>query len=61
LSPYPDWHWGLTQSSLQWVLGAFFLAVKQLGHEADYSLLSSADVKNMELDFHSPCLDWHSA
>lgn len=37
---------GLTQSSIQWKLGAPFPGVKQLGLEAEHSLLSSAEIKN---------------
>jgi len=35
-----------TQPSVQWVLEALTLQVKQLGHEADHSPMSSAVVKN---------------
>jgi hypothetical protein len=34
-----------TQPPIQWVPGALSLQVKQLGHEADHSPLSSAKVK----------------
>jgi hypothetical protein len=34
------------QSPVQLVLGALALGVKQPGHEADHSLLSSVEVKN---------------
>jgi hypothetical protein len=37
---------GLTQPPIQWVPGAFSLGVKQLGHEADHSPPSIAEVKN---------------
>jgi hypothetical protein len=37
---------GLTQAPIQWVAGALSLGVKQLGHEADHSPPSSAEVKN---------------
>jgi hypothetical protein len=37
---------GPTQPSIQWVLGVSSLRVKQLGHEADHSPPSSADIKN---------------
>jgi hypothetical protein len=36
-----------TQPPIQWVSGAFFLGVKQLGCEADHSPPSSAEVNNM--------------
>jgi hypothetical protein len=39
-----------TQPSIQWVLPA----VKWVGHEADYSLASSAEVKNMWLYASTP-------
>jgi len=38
---------GPTQPPIQWVPGALSLGVKQLGHEADHSPPSSAEVKNM--------------
>jgi hypothetical protein len=34
-----------TQPPIQWVPGALSLGVKQLGHEADHSPPSSAEVK----------------
>jgi hypothetical protein len=37
---------GPTQPPIQWVLGALSFGVKQLGHEADHSPPSSAEVKN---------------
>jgi hypothetical protein len=37
---------GPTQPSIQWVLGAFSLGMKQLGREADNSPPSSAKVMN---------------
>jgi hypothetical protein len=37
---------GPTQPPVQWVLGALSWGVKQPGHEADHSPLSSAKVKN---------------
>jgi len=44
-----------TQHPNQWVPGAFSLGVKQFQHEADHSLLYSAEVKEcMELYLHSP-------
>jgi hypothetical protein len=36
---------GSTQPPIQWVPGALSLWVKQLGHEADHVLPSSAEVK----------------
>jgi hypothetical protein len=36
-----------TQPPIQGVPGALFLGVKQLGHEADHSCPSSAEVKNV--------------
>jgi len=36
---------GPTQPRIQWVPGALSLGVKRLGHEADHSLPSSAEVK----------------
>jgi hypothetical protein len=36
---------GSTQPCIQWVLGAVSLGVKQLGHEADHSYPSSAEVE----------------
>jgi hypothetical protein len=36
-----------TQPSVQWVGGAFSLMIKRAGHEADHSLVSSAEVKNL--------------
>jgi hypothetical protein len=36
---------GLTQPHIQWVPGALSLGVKQLGHEADHSPSSSAEIK----------------
>jgi hypothetical protein len=38
---------GTTQPPIQWVPGSLSLRVKWLGHEADHSPLSSAEVKNM--------------
>jgi hypothetical protein len=37
----------LIQPPSQWVLEALSLGIKQLGHEADHSLLSRAEVKNI--------------
>jgi predicted membrane channel-forming protein YqfA (hemolysin III family) len=37
---------GPMQPPIQWVPGTLSLGVKQLGHEADHSLPSSAKVKN---------------
>jgi hypothetical protein len=37
---------GPTHPPIQWALEALSLKVKQLGHEADHSPLSSAKVKN---------------
>jgi len=37
---------GPTWSPIQWVLGALFLGVNQLGHEVDHSPTSSTKVKN---------------
>jgi hypothetical protein len=37
---------GATQTPVQWLPGAFSLGVKWLGHEADHSPPSSAEVKN---------------
>jgi hypothetical protein len=37
---------GHTQPSIQWILGTLTPRVKQLGHKADYSPPSSAEVKN---------------
>jgi len=46
LLPYPDCL-GLTQPPIQWVPEAFSpTGVKQLGHEAEHSPLSSVKVKN---------------
>jgi hypothetical protein len=46
---------GPTQPPIQWVPGALSLGVKQLGHEADHSPPSSAEVKErVELYLHSP-------
>jgi len=36
-----------TQLPIQWVPGALSLGLKQLGHEADHSPPSSANVKNV--------------
>jgi hypothetical protein len=36
---------GPTQPPIRWVPGALFLGVKRLGHEADHSPPSSAEVK----------------
>jgi hypothetical protein len=36
---------GLTQSSIQWVLGALSPGIKWPGHEADHSPLTSTKVK----------------
>jgi hypothetical protein len=38
---------GPTQTPVWWVLGAFSLGVKSLGYEADCSLPSSTEVKNV--------------
>jgi hypothetical protein len=38
---------GPTQPPIQWVPGALSLGIKQLGHEADHSPPSSAQVKNV--------------
>jgi len=38
---------GPTQPPIHWVPGALSQGVKQLGHEADHSPPSSAEVKNM--------------
>jgi hypothetical protein len=37
---------GITQPPIQWIPGTLSLGVKRLGHEADHSLPSSAEVKN---------------
>jgi hypothetical protein len=37
---------GPTQPLIQWVPGTLSLGVKQVGHEADHSPPSSAEVKN---------------
>jgi hypothetical protein len=37
---------GPTQPPVQWILAAFSPGVKQLGYQANHSLLSSAEVKN---------------
>jgi hypothetical protein len=49
---------GPAQPPIQWVPGALFMGVNQLGHEADHSSPSSAEVKEyVELYLHSPtCL-----
>jgi len=39
--------------TVEWVLGAFYVGVKWLGHEADPTLPSAAEVKN-ELSNMSP-------
>jgi hypothetical protein len=45
---------GPSQPPIQWVPGALFLEVKQLGYEADHSPPSSAEVKEwVELYLHS--------
>jgi len=38
---------GPTQPPIQWVPGALSMGVKQPGHKADHSPLSSAEVKNV--------------
>jgi hypothetical protein len=44
-----------TQPPVQWIPGALSLGVKWLGHEADHSPPSSAEVKNvLELYLHYP-------
>jgi hypothetical protein len=50
-----------TQPHIQWVPGALSVGIKQLGHEADHSLLSSAEIKEcVELYLHSlNTLSWH--
>jgi hypothetical protein len=45
---------GPTQPPIQWVTRALSLEVKRPGREADYSPPSSAEVKCVELYFHSP-------
>jgi len=46
---------GTTKPPIQCVPGALSLGVKQPGREADYSPLSSAEVKEwLELYLHSP-------
>jgi len=37
---------GPTQPPIQWAAGTLCLKVKYMGHEADHSLPSSAEVKN---------------
>jgi hypothetical protein len=52
---------GPTQPPLQCVPGALSLGVKQLGHEADHSLPSSAEVKNGWSYISTPqyvCMAW---
>jgi hypothetical protein len=39
---------GLTQPHIQWIPRALSLGVKWLGHEADHSPISSAEVKNAQ-------------
>jgi hypothetical protein len=48
---------------MQWVLGSFSLWVKQPGHGADHSSLSSAEVKNVfsYTSTHSYMSSWHGA
>jgi hypothetical protein len=44
-----------TRPPIQWVPGVISLGVKRLGHEADHSPPSSAEVKEcMEVHLHSP-------
>jgi hypothetical protein len=44
-----------TQPPIQWVPGALSLGVRRLGHEADHSSPSSAEVKKcVQLYLHSP-------
>jgi hypothetical protein len=52
---------GPTQPPIQWVPGALSLGVKQLGHEAEHSPPSSAEIKEwVELYLHSPNMpSWH--
>jgi hypothetical protein len=54
---------GPTQFPTQWVPGALSLGVKRLGHEADHSPPSSAEVKEwVELYLHSPNMpSWRDA
>jgi hypothetical protein len=52
-----------TQPPIQWVPGASFPRVKQLGHEADHSLPASAEVKNTWIYISKPpppyiCMVW---
>jgi hypothetical protein len=45
---------GSTQPPIQWVPGAHSTGVKQLGHEADHSPLTSAKVKETWIDTATP-------
>lgn len=53
----------LTQLPSQWVLGALSLGIKQLGHEANHSLTSRAEVKNIcgSIPPLSHITSWHVA
>jgi hypothetical protein len=49
-----------TQPTVQLIPGALSLGVKQVGHEADCSLLSSAEVKNKHCYMSIPHMSsWH--
>jgi hypothetical protein len=54
---------GPNQPHIQWVIGALSLGVKRLGHEADHSPPSSAEVNEwVELCLHSPSTpSWRGA
>jgi hypothetical protein len=50
-----------TQPPIQWVFGAISPGVKQPGHEADHSPLSSAEVKNGQaIPVFPHMTSWHS-
>jgi hypothetical protein len=51
---HPDQLCSSTQPPIQWIPGALSLGVKWLGHEADHSPPTNAEIKKMDLYIHSP-------
>ena len=55
-----DWLWSPPNPPIEWVSGALCMGIKWLGHEADYSPPSTADVKNVWRCMSSPAIWLHT-
>jgi len=52
---------GSTQPPIQWVMGALTTGIKWLGHEADHSPPTGAEVKHAWSYTSIPMSSWHGA